>query len=191
VPASRGHSIGRLLALVAVALACLAACAAPPRPAVASTPSRPGVTASPTFMPTTSPTGPSLPGGDAACPVTVFETIPPNDIVGWQVAEWQAATTGVWGHPYLDVYDPRYAGFSSANPAAKILWWLQDPSDLPMVLTIESIPPGAFRDQVTTAAPGPQRHDRPTGFTTPPPGCYAIGVRIGTTQGRIVERVLP
>jgi hypothetical protein len=177
--------------LVAIAILCLLGCASPLASAVTSTSSGSDRPLASFASGGSSPHDAESPGRLLPCAVTSFETIPPNDVVGWQVNEWQRATAGIWGHPYLDRFDTESGGFPSGDPAIKVLWWIDDPSDLGMVLTIESIPPGTYDDEVTVEAPGPQRRDRPAGFSTPPPGCYRIGVTIGTKRGSIVDRVLP
>jgi hypothetical protein len=91
----------------------------------------------------------------------------------------------------MDVNDVAHSGFRGSDPGIKILWWTQPAVDLPVVLTIDSIPSGMYQNQVTFDPPGPGRQDRPTGFSMPPPGCYRIGIRLGTKQGSVIDRVLP
>lgn len=153
------------LSLTMVAVACTA---------TATTPAP----VSPTASPTTS------------CPVTPFEMIPPNDVVGWAQPTWQRATVGVWGHPYLDGYTAQ-SGFVGTDPGVKILWWVTDDGTDPVVLDVASLGAGGFSASYSFDPPGVGRHDRPTGFTTPPPGCYAIRVTVGTRSGVIVDQVLP
>ncbi|MDQ6794306.1 MAG: hypothetical protein M3067_05735 [Chloroflexota bacterium] len=126
---------------------------------------------------------------DPTCAVTPFETIPPNDVVAWQSAEWQRAAAGVWAHPYFDSYDPGNSGFRGSDPGVKILWWVEAPGDLAIVLGVDSLS-GTYKDGVKVDSPGALRHDRPTGFSMPPPGCYRISITLGRTQGSIIDRVL-
>jgi hypothetical protein len=126
----------------------------------------------------------------AACPVTSFETIPPNDVVGWDEPTWQQASEGLWGHPYLDAFTPDCA-FRSSESQLKILWWVLDGRDVPVVLTVESLNGGSFSATYSFDAPGHDRRDRPTGISTPPPGCYSIGITVGSMNGTIVDRVAP
>jgi hypothetical protein len=126
----------------------------------------------------------------AACPVTPFETIPPNDVVGWDQPTWQQASDGVWGHPYLDAFTPD-AAFRSSESQLKILWWVLDGRDAPVVLTVASLDGGSFNSTYSFEAPGRGRRDRPTGISTPPPGCYSIGITVGSMNGTVVDRVAP
>jgi hypothetical protein len=126
----------------------------------------------------------------AACPVTPFETIPPNDVVGWDQPTWQQASDGVWGHPYLDAFTPD-AAFRSSESQLKILWWVLDGRDAPVVLTVAPLNGGSFNSTYSFEAPGRGRRDRPTGISTPPPGCYSIGITVGSMNGTVVDRVAP
>jgi len=125
------------------------------------------------------------------CGVTPFGLIPRNDVVAWDVPAWQLAAPGLWANPGMDVNDVAHSGFRGSDPGVKILWWTQPAVDLPVVLTIDSIPSGTYQDQVTFDPPGHDRQDRPTGFSMPPPGCYRVGIRLGTKEGSVIDRVLP
>jgi len=122
--------------------------------------------------------------------VTPFETIPPNDVVGWAQPTWQQAVGGVWGHPYLDGYTAE-SGFASTDPGVKILWWVLDDGNDPVVLDITSVGAGGFSATYSFDPPGVGRRDRPTGLSTPPPGCYKVSITVGTRRGVIVDQVLP
>jgi hypothetical protein len=124
------------------------------------------------------------------CPVTVFQTIPPNDVVGWQEPMWQEAAPGIWAHPYVASYGLD-SGFDPSDPELKILWWLQAQPDEPLEINVVAQADGRVVGAYTFEAPGPGRRDRPTGFGTPPPGCYEIRVTIGAVHGSVVDRVLP
>jgi hypothetical protein len=126
----------------------------------------------------------------AACPVTPFVTIPPNDVVGWDQPTWQQASDGLWGHPYLDSYGPDGA-ISASESQLKVLWWVLDGGDAPVVLTVAALDGGAFNASYSFDSPGHDRRDRPTGISTPPPGCYSIGVTVGSMNGTVVDRVAP
>jgi hypothetical protein len=126
----------------------------------------------------------------AGCPVTPFETIPPNDVVGWDQPTWQRASDGLWGHPYVEAFTPD-AAFRSSESQLKILWWILAGGDAPVVLTVASVPGGSFSASYSFDTPGKDRRDRPTGIPLPPPGCYSIRVAIGTQEGTIIERVAP
>jgi hypothetical protein len=126
----------------------------------------------------------------AACPVTPFETIPPNDVVGWDQPTWQRASEGLWGHPYLDSYGSDGA-VSASESQLKILWWVLDGRDAPVVLTVAPLNGGSFNATYSFDAPGHDRRDRPTGISTPPPGCYSIGITVGSMNGTVVDRVAP
>lgn len=121
--------------------------------------------------------------------MTTFETIPPNDVVGWDQPTWQRATDGVWGHPYLDAYTPD-AAFMSSESQLKILWWVLDGGDAPVVLRVASVD-GGFSASYSFDAPGHDRRDRPTGIPIPPAGCYSIGITVGSMKGTVVDRVAP
>jgi hypothetical protein len=131
-----------------------------------------------------------MPSAGSDCPTTPFETIPPNDVVGWDQPTWQRAADGVWGHPYLDSYTPD-AVISESETRLKILWWVLDGGDAPLVLTVTSVVGGSFQTSYSFDAPGRNRRDRPTDIPIPAPGCYSIGVTIGTRSGSIVDRVAP
>lgn len=134
---------------------------------------------------------PSLQTG-TACAVTPFETIPPNDVVGWDQPTWQRASDGIWAHPYLgdDIYSAR-SGFLATDPGVKILWWVLDGGDEPLVITVASYPTGSFSARYSFDKPGPNRRDRPTGFPIPPAGCYEIRVDLGARTGSVIDQVLP
>lgn len=138
---------------------------------------------------TSSPISPSA-TPTTSCPVTPFETIPPNDVVGWAEPTWQRATVGVWGHPYLDGYTAQ-SGFASTDPGLKILWWIIDDGNDPVALDITSLGDGGFSARYSFDPPGVGRRDHPTGFATPPPGCYKVSITVGTRSGVIVDQVLP
>jgi hypothetical protein len=126
----------------------------------------------------------------APCPVTSFETIPANDVVGWDQPTWQRATTGVWAHPYLPEYTIR-SGFQGSESGVKILWWILDAGNDTVILDVTSFPAGAYSAGYAFDTPGPDRRDRPTSFTTPPPGCYEIRIAVGSRSGAILDQVLP
>jgi len=130
------------------------------------------------------------PVSTAPCALTAFETIPANDVVGWDQRTWQRAAAGVWGHPYLADYTTQ-SGFSGTEPDVKILWWVLEGGSEAVVLDVMSVPAGAYAASYSYDAPGQDRRDRPTGFPTPPPGCYEIRITIGARNGAIVDRVLP
>lgn len=163
---ARAYRRGCLIAIAVVA----AACAAPS-----------AQTASPS---------PQL-SGIAVCPVTPFGTIPPNDVVGWQLPEWQAAGPGIWAHPYLDLYDIAAGGFSGTDPGGKIIWWTAQPLASPLTFTISAIPSSDYKQVFTSDPGGQQRSDHPSGFVMPPPGCYRIAVASAAGHGSVVDRVLP
>jgi hypothetical protein len=140
----------------------------------------------PAVSPPEAPTVASL----APCPVTRFETIPPNDVVGWDQATWQRAVDGVWGNPLLGV-DGSEGGFHASDSAFKILWWVLDGENDPLVLTLRTVPDHTVITSASFDAPGPNRHDRPSDLPMPPPGCYEIQIKIGARSGAIVDRVLP
>lgn len=142
---------------------------------------------SPQATPAVSPTAP---GAGAPCAITPFETIPPNDVVSWDQLTWQRAADGIWGHPYLADYTAE-SGFLASDPGVKILWWVLDGGDQPLVITITSNPAGSFSARYSFDAPGPNRRDRPSGFPIPPAGCYQIQVDLGARTGTIVDQVLP
>jgi hypothetical protein len=124
----------------------------------------------------------------ATCPVSPFGSITPNDVVGTE--GWQQAAPDLWAHPYVAAPTVT-SGFAGSDPGVKILWWAPDASDAPLLLTITSFDPGGYAARYTFDPPGPGRHDRPTGFATPPAGCYVIEAAIGATSGAVVDRVLP
>jgi hypothetical protein len=124
------------------------------------------------------------------CPVTPFETIPANDVVGWEQQAWQRATADLWAHPYLADYTPQ-SGFVASDPGIKILWWTLEATNDPLILVVSSIPAGGFSVTQSFDPPGPDRRDRPTGFDMPPPGCYEIRVTLGARSGAVVDQVLP
>jgi hypothetical protein len=132
----------------------------------------------------------SLASPGVPCPVTPFETIPPNDVVEWDQPIWQPAAEGLWAHPYLSNYTTR-SGFTTSPDDLKILWWILDGGkSAPVALRVTSLPAG-FSAEYSFEAPGPDRRDRPSGFVTPPPGCYEINITIGTQNGVVVDQVLP
>src|ERR1019366_2072953 len=167
--------------LCALLAGCAMTAPATPTPPPATTPSAPAsMTPSSTLLaPVPSATG------IAECRVTPFGTIPRNDVVGWNVPAWQLAAPGLWANPGMRVKDVAHSGFRGSDPGVKVLWWTQPAVDLPMVLTIDSIPPGTYHDQVTWDPPGPGQQHRPTGLSMPPTGCYRIGIRLGTRQGSV------
>jgi hypothetical protein len=144
---------------------------------------RPSSQATPAVSPTAS-------GAGASCPITPFETIPPNDVVGWDQLTWQRAADGIWAHPYLADYTTE-SGFLVSDPGVKILWWVLDGEDQPLVITVLSDPAGSFMARYSFDTPGPNRRDRPSGFPMPSAGCYQIQVDLGGRTGSIVDRVLP
>jgi hypothetical protein len=127
---------------------------------------------------------------NAPCPVTPFETIPPNSVVGWDQRTWQRAAVGLWAHPYLSDYTMQ-SGFPASYDGVKVLWWILDDGNDRLVLSVTSLPAGSFSASYSFDPPGVDRRDRPTGFATPPPGCYEIRVTVGTHSGAVVDQVLP
>jgi len=101
--------------------------------------------------------------------------------VSWNYLAWQKAAAGIWAAPAL-AFSP---------DTAKILWWAPDLVDGPMTLVIDSIPVGRYHETYRFDAPAFRRGDRPSGFPTPPVGCYQIGVIIGARAGSVIDRVLP
>jgi hypothetical protein len=127
----------------------------------------------------------------ASCAITPFVTIPPNDVVGWDQLTWQRAADGIWAHPYLATDYTAEGGFLASDPGVKILWWVLDGGDQPLLITISSDPAGSFSARYSFDAPGSNRRDRPSGFPTPPAGCYQIQGDLGGRAGTIVDQVLP
>jgi hypothetical protein len=134
------------------------------------------------------PTPTRIAGG--TCPVTPFETIPANDVVGWDQPTWQLATAGLWAHPFLSEYTAQ-SGFPASDREIKILWWTLVATNDPMIVTVSSIPVGGFSVTQSFDPPGLDRRDRPTGFGMPPPGCYEIRVTVGARSGVVVDQVMP
>jgi hypothetical protein len=152
---------------------------------------------SPSMQPTftasasgSSPSAAAVPRSDPLCPVTTFETIPQNDIVGWDQRSWQRAAVGVWAHPYLNDFT-NTSGFPASDTDIKVLWWVLDGGNDTLVLNVTSLPPGGYGASYSFDPPGVDRRDRPTGFATPPPGCYEVRVTVGTRSGVVIDQVLP
>lgn len=122
--------------------------------------------------------------------MTSFETIPANDVVGWDQPAWQRATSGVWAHPYLPDYTTR-SGFDGTESGMKILWWILDGGNDAVVLDVTSFPAGTYSASYRFDVPGPNRRDRPTRLPTPPHGCYEIRIVVGASTGAVVDQVLP
>lgn len=163
---ARARRRGSLLAIAVVAAACATPSAGTPSPS-------------------------PPPSASAPCPVTPFGTIPPNDVVGWQVPEWQAAGPGIWAHPYLDLYDIAAGGFPGTDRGGKILWWTAQPLATALTFTISAIPSSDYQQVFTSDPGGEPRSDHPSGFVMPPAGCYQISVSSAAGRGVVVDRVLP
>ena len=134
---------------------------------------------------------PTAAGAGPPCRITPFETIPPNDVVGWDQLTWQRVADGIWAHPYFATDYTAEAAFLASDPGVKILWWVLDGGNEPLLITVSADPAGSFSAQYAFDAPGNNRRDRPSGFPTPPVGCYQIQVTVGGRTGAIVDQVLP
>ncbi len=176
--------MSRASAAVALAMILCGCTAVPPSSVIRPT----GASSFPTATPSELPSQHPAPSG--ACPVTPFEVIPENAVVDWAHPTWQLAAPGLWAHPYLADYTAA-SGFPAADPGVKILWWSLDAGNDPLRLTVTSIPPGGFSSTHAFDPPGSDRRDRPTGFETPPPGCYEVRVTLGGNSGVVVDQVLP
>lgn len=80
---------------------------------------------------------------------------------------------------------------TATSPGIKILWWILDSDDEPLSLEVAATDVDEFSARYVFDSPGPGRRDRPTGFPTPPPGCYRIEVTVGMRHGAVVEQIVP